>query len=338
MKIKGMKKAALGLLAAGALGSGAASAQMVTMAADKAGSTFNTVGSAIATVITEHSKLRVVLRPYSGPLAWAPVVDGGSVDLGVMSANSGYQAFTGKNETKKAFKNLRLLRSGEGALSVGFIVRKDSDIRSFADLRGKRVASDYGGHLSVVNGINASLKIGGLEWSDVRPVPVVGANDGIEALVNGRVDASWASLGQPAAREADVQVGIRYLGAPNTPEAEKIYQEMVFPGARLAVAKPGVTPGVVEDAPMLSYDAYLVGHKGLSDERVKEVLEALWAGSDKLPQYHRSLHGFTNEAAVTTAPVIPYHPAAVEFYREKGLWSEADEARQQALLKQAEAQ
>ena len=43
-------------------------------------------------------------------------------------------------------------------------------------------------------------------------------------------------------------------------------------------------------------------------------LEGLWEGTDELVGLHRGLSGFTHEAAVTTAPVAPYHPAAVEFY------------------------
>lgn len=332
-----IKQALTVIIAAGAMASSAASAQVMALAADKAGSTFNTVGSALATVISKNSDANVILRPFAGPAAWAPLVNSGEVALGAMSANSAYQAFSGKNETKEAFKDLRLLRAGEGAISVGFLVRKDSGINSFKDIAGKRVSSDFGGHLSIMNGVEASLDIAGLDWNEVKAVPVAGANDGIEALVNGRLDVTWASLGQPAAREADTQIGVRYLPVPQTEEAEAIYQRRVFPGARLAVAKPGSTPGVVEPTPMLSYDAYLVGHKGLSDKQVKQALEALWNNAEELPKFHRSLQGFTNEAAVTGAPVLPYHPAAVEFYREKGVWNDKAEARQQELLKQAAA-
>lgn len=314
---------------------GAASAQVVALATDKAGTTFNTMGTAVASVVSENSSLKVIVRPYAGPAAWVPVLNTGEVGLGVMSANSAYQSFTGNNETKTAHKNFRIVMAGEGSLMLGFLVRKDSPIKSYADLKGKRISSEFGGHLSIGNSLAASLAIAGYGWGDVTPVPVVGANDGIEALVADRLDATWASLGQPAAREADTQIGVRYLGAPKTAEAEAIYQKMVFPGARISVAKDGTVPGLIGDTPLLSYDAYVVVNKDVSDEVVTKLVTALWENNEKLWAAHRSMTGFTHDAAVTSAPVAPYHPAAVAFYKAQGKWDDAAEARQQKLLSEA---
>lgn len=321
-------------LAAGVLGTAPqATAQTVGLAADRSGTTFNTVGSGIASVASSHSDLNVIVRPFNGPAAWSPIVNDGEVALGVMSANSAYQAYSGENEADTAYENLRIVRSGDASLMLGLIVRADSDIESFDDLPGKRIASDFGGHLSIGNSMRATLAVAGLTWDDVQPVPVGGANDGIEALVADRVDASWASMGQPRAREADSQVGIRYLSAPDTPEAEAIYQEYVFPGARIVVAPDGAAPGIIGDTNLLSYDTYLVAHKDTSEEVINVLLEGLWEGTDELLPVHPSLAGFTREASVTSAPVMPYHDAAIEFYRDRDMWDDAAQASHEALLR-----
>jgi TRAP transporter TAXI family solute receptor len=312
-----------------------AHAQTLALAADRPGTTFNTVGSAIATVASKHAGLNVIVRPYAGPAAWAPVVNSGEVALGVMSANSAYQAFTGDNEQKTAFHNLRLVRAGGASLMLGFLVRANGPIKSYADLKGKRISSEFGGHLSIKNSLLASLKIAGYTWNDVTPVPVTGANDGIEALVANRLDASWASLGQPRAREADTQIGVRYLSVPDTPETEQIYQEIVFPGARVAVAEAGAVPGVVGPTRLLSYDTYVVAGKHVPDGVITRLLEGLWKGTEELFPVHSSLRGFTHEASVTSAPVIPYHPAAVAFYKQRGAWTEAVQMRQETLMAEA---
>ena len=275
------------------------------------------------------------MRPYAGPAAWAPVVNAGEVPLGVMSSNSAYQAFSGDNEQKKKFSNLRLVRAGGASLMLGFVARKDGPIKTFADLKGKRISSGFGGHLSIGNSLRASLKVAGLTWDDVTAVPVTGANDGIDALVANRLDASWASLGQPRVREADTQIGIRYLSVPDTKDAEAIYQDIVFPGAQIAIAKAGVVPGVVENTRLLSYDTYVVANKDVSDEVITKMLEGLWKGTKELFGVHPSMRGFTHEAAVTGAPVIPYHPAAIAFYKSKGLWNDKAQQNQDKLLAQA---
>lgn len=310
-------------------------AQTVALAADRAGTTFNTIGSGVAVVAKKYGGLNIIVRPYAGPAAWVPIVNSGEVKLGVMSANSAHQAFSGDNEQKTAYTGLRLVRAGSASLMLGFLVRKDGPIKSFADLKGKRISSDFGGHLSIANSLAASLKVAGYTWKDVTPVPVAGANDGIEALVANRLDATWASLGQPQAREADTQVGVRYLSIPDSPDAVAIYQKIVFPGARIAVAQKNATPGVEVPTRLLSYDSYIVANKDASDAVIAKLLDGLWKGTDDLLPMHPSMRGYTHDAAVTDAPVIPYHPAAVAFYKEKGMWTEADQKRQDELLAQA---
>lgn len=309
-----------------------AAAQTIAMATDQPGTTFNTLGAAIANAASQNSPINVIVRTFAGPAAWAPVLNNGEVAVGVMSSNSAYQAFTGENEQNTAFSNMRLVRSGDASLQLGFLVRADSPIQSFDDLRGVRVSSDFGGHLSIGNSLRASLAIAGLTWEDVTPVPVTGANDGIEALVAGRLDATWASAGQPRAREADSQIGVRYLSAPHTPEAEAIYQEIVFPGARISTAPAGVVPGIAEDTNMLSYDTYVVAHKDVPEAVITAFLEGMWEGTDGLADVHPALIGFTREASVTSAPVIPYHDAAITFYQGRDMWSDEDQARHEALI------
>ena len=312
-----------------------ASAQAVALAADRPGTTFNTVGAGVAVVANKYSGLHVIVRPYAGPAAYAPIVNSGEVAFAVMSASSAYQAFSGHNEQKTAYKNLRLVRAGSASLMLGFLVRKNGPIKTFADLKGKRISSDFGGHLAIANSLTASLKIAGYTWKDVTAVPVAGANDGIDALVADRLDATWASLGQPRAREADTQIGVRYLSVPDKPEALTIYRQAAFPGARIGVAKKGAAPGIDAPTRLLSYDSYIVVNKDVPDATITKLLEGLWKGTGDLVKMHPSMRGYTHDSAVTDAPVIPYHPAAIAFYKKMGVWDPEAQKRQDALMAQA---
>lgn len=324
-------------LAIAAHGARHAHAEVLAFAADRPGTTFNSIAAGMAKTIDDAGGPKLLVRPFAGPAAWAPLLDSGEVKLGAISAISTWQAFNGKGEIKTPLRNFRILRSGEGSLMLGFIAAAKSDIRTVKDLRGKRVSSNFGGHIGISTSMEGELAIAGLTWNDVTPVPVVGANDGIDALVAGRLDATWASLGQPQAREADVKIGIRYLPIPNTPESLAILRQKVFPAAQIVVAKKDSVPGVEADTPMLSYDAYLVANKDLPDDVVTKVLTALWDKTEELVKVQKALGGFTQKAAVTDAPVAPYHPAAVAFYKQKGLWTAEAEARQEKLLQQSTA-
>lgn len=311
----------------------AATAQTLTLATDAAGSTYNAVGSGFAKVITEGSPLRISVRPYAGPDAYIDQLNNGELNLATMSSSSAYLLYKGDTRAKKENKNIRVLRAGEGGLLVGFIALNDSGIKTIADLKGKRVASDFGGHAVIGKSVEGALATAGLTWKDVRPVPVTGANDGPQALGAGRVDASWSSLGQPVVREIHTQKPVRILDTDNTPETVKLLRDRIFPGINIVKVKKNPEIGVQDDINMISYDAYLIGNKDIPNDQVKKILQAVWDKTDELTQIHRGLSGFTKAAAATQAPVIPYHPAAIEFYKEKGVWTPAVDKANAQLVK-----
>src|SRR5690606_5324732 len=94
-----------------------------------------------------------------------------------------------------------------GAFTAGFFVREDSDIRSVADLRGRRVAGGYPAQLAVWFDGLALLTTCGLSWDDVRVVSVPAVNEGIDAFIDGRVEAVAAAVGAAKLEEADAAVG-----------------------------------------------------------------------------------------------------------------------------------
>jgi TRAP transporter TAXI family solute receptor len=286
----------------------------------------------MAKVITESSSVRVIVRPYAGPDAYMEQLDNGEVQIATQSGSSAYVSYLGDNRQKHAYKNIRLLRAGDGGLYLGFIVLKDSGIKSVAELKGKRVASDFGGHAVIARSITGALGTAGLTWKDVNPVPVPGALDGPAALDAGRVDASWASLGQPIVREIHVKKGVRYLGFDNTPKNLALLKDTIYPGVSLELVKANPDTGVETDINLIAYDALLIANKDLDGKVVRAVLEALWEKTEELVKIHRGLSGFTHQAAVTKTPAIPYHPAAIEFYKSKQLWTaEADAGNKKVM-------
>ena len=314
--------AALVLFAAGPSSAGA---QSLAMATDRAGTTFNAIGAGVAKIVSQHAGINVSVRPFAGPDAWLPSLVRNELQLGAVSAFSAWEFYAEKGGAKSPARNIRLLQAGGGSLYVGYIVPARSEIHSVKDLKGRRVASGFGGHRAVLTSVESTLAPVGLSWNDVVQVPVVGIVDGIDALVAGRVDATWVSLGQPQVREAHVKVGVRYLPLEDSPRALELMRKIAFPGAQIAKIAAGAAPGVEVETPMMTYDAYLVATEQLSGEMVRKILTALWDHNNELTAAHRALKGFTREAAVTQVPVIPYHPAAIAFYKEKGVWSEAAE-------------
>jgi TRAP-type uncharacterized transport system substrate-binding protein len=109
-------------------------------------------------------------------------------------------------------------------------------------------------------------------------------------------------------------------------------REKAVPGYYLIRLKSGASTGIVGDTCVLAYDIYMVGHKGLSNELVTYSLKAIWDNIDKLPPLNPQFQEWTRERAVSSDVTIPYHPAAVQFFKEKNLWNTKMEETQKRLL------
>jgi TRAP transporter TAXI family solute receptor len=310
---------------------GTASAKTLIMATDRAGTLYNATGSGLAKVLTKHSKHRVVVRAFGGPDAYIHAMNKGEYDFTAVSSNSAWFNYNGKTKAKRSTKNLRILRSGSGALRLSFVVYADSNINSFADLKGRRVSSDFGGHAAINPIVTASLAVAGLTWKDVKPVPVTGALDSPRALGADRVEAAWASLGMPVVREIHAKKKVRYLSLDGSAKTLAELRRRVFPGLRLVKMPPLKHLGLPKPTTLITADSYLLTHKDADPAILKAALNALWENAKEVQKAHFSLRGFKNKTAATDLPMVPYHPVAIEFYKSKGIWSSKNTAANAAL-------
>jgi TRAP-type uncharacterized transport system substrate-binding protein len=170
-----------------------------------------------------------------------------------------------------------------------------------------------------------------MTWEDVKVVPVPAVNDGVDALVQGRADAANHAVGVAKVKEADAAVGVRYLSLDCSAPGDARVRKAV-PGYYLITLKSGASTGIVGDTCVLAYDIYMVGHKGLTNDVVTHSLKAIWDNIDKLPPLNPQFNEWTRERAASADVTIPYHPAAVQFYKEKSLWNAKMDEAQKRLL------
>ncbi|MBI2152634.1 MAG: hypothetical protein HYU24_02885 [Candidatus Rokubacteria bacterium] len=132
-------------------------------------------------------------------------------------------------------------------------------------------------------------------------------------------------------KEADAAVGVRHISTDCSPEGEARLRKAV-PGYYPRVIKAGTATAVVEDACFIAYDNYLTAAKNVPDRVIETVLKTIWEGAEKLPALHPIFKEWTRERAATADVTMPYHPAAIRFYKERGVWTPAMDEAQQKLL------
>lgn len=306
----------------------------VGVGTNPAGSLFYAAGSAVAKVLSTGGPIQVRVQPYAGTTVFIPLISSGELEFGVNNTNDVRMAYRGLKPFPPApnIRNVSVLFP----LLVGLIVRNNSDIKTLADVKGKRVTGEFKAQLAVYFNVMAILATGNLTWDDVRVVPASNVNEGVQALMEGRVDVAVHAVGAAKTREADASIpgGIRFLSLDASPEGAK-RQAKVFPGAYPYPLKVGSAPGVRNDVAVQAYDCFLTAGTQVGDETVYAIAKLLWQEEAQIQKGHPRLRDFSRKTMVKAETTIPYHTGAIKFYKEKGLWSNEMEAVQKQLLKEA---
>ena len=101
---------------------------------------------------------------------------------------------------------LRIVMMSLGDSNQALGVAADSGVRTYADLRGKRVPYVRGAPAVNIS-TEAFLACGGLTWDDVERVDFPGYNAMWTGVVNGQVDAAYATTVSGPTRKLSITAG-----------------------------------------------------------------------------------------------------------------------------------
>lgn len=309
----------------------------LTVGSNPPGSVFYALASGLAKTVSEATPMQMAVQPYTGTSTFLPLLNNGELDFGINNAVDMALSHQGPERLKIGGRNpfvhipnVRLVMRGSPLL-VGLLVRKDSPLKTIHEIKGKRVAGEYPAQLAVWYNMYGQLASAGLAWNDLKVVAVPAANEGVDALVQGRVDVAMHALNSAKVREADASIGVRHLSLDCSPEGEKRLRQAV-PGYYPRLVKGGTALAVIEDTCFIAYDIYLTTHKAAPDAVISAAVKAVWDNIEKLAPLHPGFKEWTRDRAVDPDVTIPYHPAAAQFYREHKAWSLKMDETQKKLL------
>lgn len=287
-----------------------------------AGTGAHALASGLAAVASKTTPISAKVQPYNGPNAWMPLLDSGEIEMGIINILDSYMAATGTGDYKKPYPIIRVVSGGVFPFTAGLIVRDKSDIKQITDLKGKRLAWDYGGHAINQTWQSAVMETAGLKATDVVQVRVSNLNDGVRAVPEGKVDASFTAVGIGVVEEANAMEPIRFLSMPNTDAANKIMDRY---GA--AVVKSDAAAGIRGDTYVIGYPLQLVSSSKVSEKTIYTLVKTWWENLAELQSIHPLFKRWTKATQALTNFTVPYHPGAIQFYKEAGVWTAKQEAR-----------
>ena len=200
-------------------------------------------------------------------------------------------------------------------------MRKDSDLKTMADLKGKRVTAGYSAMRTIDTIVQAMLGTAALTITDVTPVPVPNVLRGADDFLGGNADTFMFAFGAAKVREVDATVGgVRAL---EIPEAGMAASRKIFPYGYLTEVSPGpVFVGVPQKMKVYAYDNMLFTNAKVKDDIVYKIVETMEANKADLVAVQPALRDFS-AADLYKQYDIPYHPGALKYFKEKGLQAKA---------------
>ncbi len=227
---------------------------------------------------------------------------------------------------------LRLVMASHGDSNQALGVANDLGIKSYADLRGKRVPYVRGAPALNVT-TEAFLACGGLTWDDVERVDFPGYNAMWTGIVNGQVDAAYATTVSGPTRKLEASPrGIFWPPAPHDDAGCWQRMDGVVPFMQKHIATRGAA--ISEDNPHegATYPyPMLITLAGQDEQLVHDLAKAIHIHYEEYKNADPGSIGWAMERQ-NFQWVVPFHEGAVRYFKSIGVWSEADDAHNSRLI------
>lgn len=286
------------------------------------GSSGHSEASAIADALMKAHQTRIRIMPSGTSIGRLLPLKTGRVQYGYL-ANETYfatEALYDFASREWGPQDLRVLMGRPSA--YGLATAKDANIKTTADLKGKRIAYIKANpSINVKN--DAILAFAGLTRDDVEVVEAPSYGAAIRSVIEGRADAAGGVATSGLMRELEASPrGLRWVDiAPDNTEGwENLRQVASF----FAPVVATVGAGLSDDAPanLISYRYPMITvYADRSDDEVYAMTKAV---ADAYPAFKDATKVMpewaTDKAGVPPADA-PFHPGAVKYLKEAGVWT-----------------
>ena len=278
------------------------------------GGGFPLYGGVFADTINETDpSLSVEPRNTKGSTENIPLLEAGTLDIGLCTGEPAYEAFQGIGRPRSDLKIITAMYSTAGM----FVVRGDNPAQSIRDLVGKPVA--FGAKGSGLTILSRYVLDGlGLDQDkDFQALYLDKAGDGPAMVLDGRAAALWGGgVGWPGFA-AVAQAGGRFI-APNVDEATRIRAKHNFLKALTLPA--GSYPGQNAAVASVGSWSFVLARPSLADDIAYALARALDKGHAAFAKRLAQAAETTPQDTAAAAPRPELiHPGVRKYLKEIGL-------------------
>ena len=256
-----------------------------------------------------------IARPAFGSVFNIRAVAAGLMDAGLAQSDRIHEAFNGLGAWDG--KPVEHLRSVFGLYleTVLLVTRAKTGIARIDDLVGKTVNIGNPGSGPRGNAEDV-LRLHGIDRDRDITFRSLRLDQASHALVEGGIDALFATVGNPAAAVTQAADAADIAIVPIDSEAVRSFVAD-RPHYVMAELRPGTYRGVAAPVPTYAVTATVVTGAAVADNLVYDLVRTVFENLDVLRNAHPAFGGLTPATMLAGLPA-PLHPGAVRYYRERG--------------------
>ncbi len=276
------------------------------------------VGGAICRLVNKDRAkhgIRCSVESTGGSVYNVNTIKAGELDFGLAQSDVQYQGYKGTGPMKEAYGDLRAVMSVHPE-PFTVVVRKEANIKSFADFKGKRlnVGNPGSGTRSAMDELLTALN---MKISDFALASELKADEHGPALCDNKIDGFFYGVGHPS---ANIQDPTTACGAKLVPLTGPAIDALVAKSPYYAKASipGGLYTGNPDPTPTYGVLATIVTSSKVSADSVYLVTKAVFENFDEFKKLHPAFANLDAKHMIADGLSAPLHEGAARYYKEKG--------------------
>ncbi|NGN99738.1 TAXI family TRAP transporter solute-binding subunit [Grimontia sp. S25] len=295
--------------------------QFVTIGTGGVTGVYYPTGGAICRLVNKTKKehgIRCSVESTGGSIYNINTIRAGELDMGIAQSDWQFHAYNGssKFQDQGAYKDLRAVFSVHPE-PFTVVARADSGVKTFDDLKGKRV--NVGNPGSGQRGtIEVLMEEMGWTMDDFKQVSELKAAEQSKALCDNKIDAMVYTVGHPsgAIQEATTACDSVIVEVNNAASNKLVSDNDYY---RTATIPGGMYRGNDGDVQTFGVGATFVSSAEVPEEVIYNVTKAVFENFDDFRRLHPAFANLKKEEMVSDGLSAPLHPGAAKYYKEVGL-------------------
>lgn len=302
-----------------AAGSVTAQEKFITIGTGGQTGVYFVVGQSICRLInrgTAEHNLKCTAPSTGGSIANINAIAAGDMDMGVAQSDWQFHAYNGSSQFDGAkVDKLRAVFSVHGE-PFTVIARKDANINSFDDLKGKRVnvGNPGSGQLATMEVVLAAK---GWTMGDFALASELKPAEQAAALGDNKVDAIIYTVGHP---NGSIQEAVSTVDANLVPVEGEAIDKLVAENPFYAYASipGGMYKGSDAETKTFGVKATFVTSADVDEDVVYQVVKAVFDNFERFKGLHPAFANLKEEEMIKDGLSAPLHPGAEKYYKERG--------------------